>query len=289
MDGLTFEHRMQWLQSHGYRVRSLDDGLARLSEGTCGPRDVVLTFDDAWRGFDQRMLPVLRRLHFPCTLYVPTASVLSEEPVWPVLAGYLTARATESQRARLAALLGEHTQGDLDDRLVRRLQEATDATARSALFRDVAAVLEVDVSALVGSGAFSLMSPQALRAARAAGVDVQLHTHGHSMHGMDPDRVRSEIETNRRELAQILDISVPASLQHFCYPSGEHDPALIPLLQACGIVTATTTEFGLVGPRAARHLLPRILDGEATSLIEFEARLSGFWNWLERLRGLARA
>jgi peptidoglycan/xylan/chitin deacetylase (PgdA/CDA1 family) len=287
MSGETFAARMRWLQAKGYRVRRLDDALAGLAQGRIRPRDVVLTFDDAWRGFEQRMLPVLHELGWPSTLYVPTSSVLSGDPVWPVLSGYLVARASPAQKARLEARVpAGKADEDLETRVARWLGSAS-PDERPGILRQVGAALDVDVESLAATGAFSLMSPGALRDARDRGVDIQLHTHGHSMHDMDPARVRDEIETNRLELARVLDVA-PDTLRHFCYPSGEHDRALIPVLRSAGVASATTTEFGLARTRDSSFLLPRLLDGEGTSLIEFEARLSGFWGWLEAARGWAR-
>ncbi len=138
-------------------------------------------------------------------------------------------------------------------------------------------LIGLDVDALIASGAFSLMDPTALQRASRSGIDVQLHTHNHTMHRMDPALVAQEIDLNRHALAQMLAVE-PAAFRQLCYPSGEHDASVFGVLQRCNVQTATTTEFGLAGADDPLLALPRILDGELLSDIQFEARLSGFWS-----------
>jgi hypothetical protein len=92
---------------------------------------------------------------------------------------------------------------------------------------------------------------------------------------MDANAVQVEIEKNRQELSRMLGVA-PESLAHFCYPSGESATTVLPTLRACGISTATTCEYGLAGPETDALMLPRLLDCESMSQLQFEAHLSGF-------------
>jgi peptidoglycan/xylan/chitin deacetylase (PgdA/CDA1 family) len=278
----TFAQRMRMLARDGYRVRPLAIAVKELQQGTVGARDVVITIDDGWQGTERHMLPELGRLGFPATIYVPTRNVLDAEPVLPVLVNYVLQRAGgDAARQQVEAFLPPAPPGietaALDDRLLNWLDAMPDSRARKDGLQRIGAALGFDMAALVATGAFSLMTPDALRRAAAAGMDVQLHTHGHSMHGMDAEQLMQELRSNRAALAEILGVA-PDSFKHFCYPSGEHDSRAFPVLQGDGVETATTTEFGLAKPGDSPLELPRILDGEATSDIELEARLSGFWS-----------
>ncbi len=275
------------LARNRYRVLPLTEAMQQLRQGTVTARDVVITIDDGWRGTERHMLPELARLGFPATIYVPTRNVQTADPVLPVLVGYLAQRVNdEDARRRVEGLLPTQREGaesaELDDRLLDWLEAMPHRHALDDGLRRVGTALGVDVKALVEAGAFSLMSPEALRNAAAAGIDLQLHTHGHNMHDMDAEHLASELRENRAALAAILGVA-PESFKHFCYPSGEHDQRAFPVLQADGIETATTTEFGLAKASDSPLALPRILDGESTSDIELEARLSGFWTLLRRL------
>lgn len=289
MSAAKFERRMARLVADGYRVLPLDEALQRLASRRLGARDVVITIDDAWQGIEAHMLPVLQRLQLAATLYVPTHSVLSGQPVLGVLCGYLAAQAkVRGALQPLRALLPSGSaaaDAELAERLEGWLESLPSWPERLEALRRIARVSGHDADRLIASGAFSLMNPQGLRQAFAHGVDLQLHTHHHSMHAMDPGRVRQEIELNRRMLAELLDTD-GARFRHFCYPSGEHDPSIFPALVESQVHTATTTDFGLPGARDPLLALPRILDGESMTDLQFEARMSGLWSLANQARRL---
>jgi peptidoglycan/xylan/chitin deacetylase (PgdA/CDA1 family) len=116
------------------------------------------------------------------------------------------------------------------------------------------------------------------------GLDIQLHTHRHRISKAGHFCIEEEVEDNRARLEPLTG----QPLQHFCYPSGVYDRAIWPDLKKIGIASATTTAPGLVGRSAEIYALPRILDGEHVSDLEFEAELSGllelkrsFFKWLK--------
>lgn len=295
----TFAARMQFLARADYPVLGLEEALERLEAGTLPAAAVAITIDDAWYGIHQHMLPVIRAREFPATLYVTTYYSLAQRPVLNVLIGFMLAR-TRVPLPPLDSLLpaaveasgtAMHEAGDQDagDRsgyaveLARRVDALPNLPARWEAIQRIAATLEVDADAIERGRWLHLMSADELRAAQAAGIDLQLHTHTHRMHGFDAQRVRDEVDLNRRELAALLDVS-PESLRHFCYPSGVHDPLIYPVLAAAGVRSATTTEFGL-NPRGSNpYALKRILDCESMNEVELEARLSGFWTLANGLR-----
>ena len=69
----AFAEQMQWLQAN-VRVAPLGEVAGALKEHSPLPeRTVVLTFDDGFSDFFSAAAPVLRRLKFPATIFVPTA------------------------------------------------------------------------------------------------------------------------------------------------------------------------------------------------------------------------
>jgi peptidoglycan/xylan/chitin deacetylase (PgdA/CDA1 family) len=284
----TFAERMAWLQKKSYRVLTLDEGLRKCRDGQLGSRDVVITIDDAWYGTWLHMVPVLQRHAFPSTLYVPTLEVVSQEPVFNVLVHYLVARTEGSDvlAKRLRDVFTTDTQQTLADGLLAWILSFPQPGSRRDALRKAAAAVGVDVDDFLERRVFGRMTPAELAEASVMGVDMQLHTHTHSMHGMDEAAVREEIAANRQCLAEIL--GRPAeTFTHFCYPSGEHDASVQNVLRTCGIESATTTEPGLVGRQDDRLTMNRILDCQSLSLDELEARLTGFWALLARLRSIA--
>jgi peptidoglycan/xylan/chitin deacetylase (PgdA/CDA1 family) len=73
-----FEAQMEYLDASGCRacsVSELADSRAAGRTDDNGPRLVGLTFDDAFRELLPHAVPVLRRLGFAATIYVPTAYI----------------------------------------------------------------------------------------------------------------------------------------------------------------------------------------------------------------------
>lgn len=271
-----FEARLRLIGRLGYRVIGLDDAVQRHLQGRSRGRDLVITIDDAWLGTYLHMVPALERHGHPSTLYVTTYYVEAGLPVLNVLLGYLFSLRGGD------ALLGRLVPPDVPPakRLAHLVQSVDALPTRQARWREVqriAALLPDAPPIDEVARAFSLMNPEQLRDAARRGVDIQLHTHTHRMHGQDPARVSAEIELNRERLSELL--GLPAGqFRHFCYPSGEHDPRVFGAVAAAGVVSATTTEFGLNPSQAHPMALSRILDGETLDELEFEAMVSGFWS-----------
>ncbi len=285
-----FARRMAWLARAGYRVVPLGEGCRRLQAGQANARELVITIDDAWAGIAQHMLPVLHRHRFAATLYVTSYYVLAQRPVLNVLLGYMVERATRRpEPGRLAPDLdAAAAPSQVAAVLAAQVDALPSLELRWAEVERLGRELGIDLDALRTHGAFMLMTPAQIRDAHAQGVDIQLHTHTHRLHDFAPDSVRRELGLNREHLARMLDRQ-PEDFTHFCYPSGEYEPAVFDALRAAGIVSATTTDFGLNAPGAEPLALKRILDCESMSDLDVEARLSGFWSVLgavrRRLRG----
>jgi peptidoglycan/xylan/chitin deacetylase (PgdA/CDA1 family) len=270
----TFESRLRLLKAQKFQVISLDDAFEGLRGHKALPDDsVVITIDDGWFGTFAHMLPALRQHTMPATLYCDSANLLSGAPVLHVMTRYL---------ARI------HGMEDSADPEVSRLVSvaadpaASDNAKREALHA-LAAAFGIDLSLYEKQRAFSYMSPDELRQASDQGLAIELHTHHHSLRNFEPEQVAEEIEMNRTALGEIL-ARAPQSFTHFCYPSGLTAPGLPKMLERLGIRSATTLNAGLAAPADDPLLLPRIIDGDQRTPLEFEAELCGVSPLLRNLR-----
>jgi len=77
-----FRRQMAWLHWCGYNVISLEDAYACLFQGKdVPPRAVVLTFDDGCENFREFALPILKKYHFPVTVFL-VAGMLGKSTSW---------------------------------------------------------------------------------------------------------------------------------------------------------------------------------------------------------------
>lgn len=285
----TFRRRLDILARYGFPVLGLHEAVERLERGDLPPNAVVLTFDDGWRGCLDGAFEALAERGLPATLYLTTYYVEQRQPVFDVLVGYLFWK-SRRDRVNLDGL-GLEPAGDCDiasddargrvgERIVTFGNESLDAAGRRHLTEELARRLDVDFEPIRERRLFELMTFEEAGRLKELGVDLQLHTHRHRIDLHDAKGLRREIEDNRERLASIA----PGPLTQFCYPSGVHHERVFPWLSELGIRSATTTDVGLCDASSSLYALPRIVDGEDVSEIEFEAELSGMLEVTRRLR-----
>ncbi|HKC38135.1 MAG TPA: polysaccharide deacetylase family protein [Gemmatimonadales bacterium] len=271
--------RLSWLRRDGYTVVSLGEGLERLAAGTLPQRSVCLTFDDGMYNFGAAALPVLEQFRYPATVYLATYHVVHDEPVFHPLCSYLLRRA----RGRVVdarASLGMDEVWDLRtyDGLLRAFHSVQRAVERlslgcaekTAFAGRIAAQLGVDFEPLMTLRMFHLLRPDEVTGLARRGVAFELHTHRHRV-PLDRDLFLRELRDNRSHLVDMVGYAP----SHFCYPSGYWRPEFLPWLQEAGVRSATTGEPGIAARSSDPLLLPRVLDSECITPIEFEGWLTG--------------
>lgn len=284
----TFERRLAALRRGGYRVIPLDQAVQDLAAGRVAPQTVVITIDDGFASTLSIAAPALRRHGFPATVYLTSYHMQTQTPVFDLLVAYLLWKADRREvRVTLPCAdpatlhLDLRSAGSRDEaaqRLIAAGRSLSSESDRMGLGRALADALGVDFTAALASGVFRLMTADEARDAQRLGVAIGLHTHRHRFPPDDFDVCRRELDDNRDYLRRELGVEP----QHFCYPSGVYSPRQWPLLERAGVRSAMTCDTGLATRQHSPMGLPRFLDGEMVSQIEFEAELSGFAELLRR-------
>ncbi|MGD1025633.1 MAG: polysaccharide deacetylase family protein [Candidatus Sulfotelmatobacter sp.] len=71
-----FALQMQYLYENGFRTASLPEAVTQLRGEAAGKgKNVVITFDDGYRDFYREAFPVLSRLGFSATMFLPTSFI----------------------------------------------------------------------------------------------------------------------------------------------------------------------------------------------------------------------
>jgi hypothetical protein len=147
-----------------------------------------------------------------------------------------------------------------------------------AVLRMIAERVGADFDRFLAERRQHIMSPDEIASLPSDLVEVQLHTHRHRV----PRRKESfdrEIHDNRRLLASYRPGDV---LDAFCYPSGVTDESFLPWLTELGVHTGVTCEAGLAVRETNPLMLPRLVDQNGFTRLEFESWLSGFGSLLPR-------
>jgi peptidoglycan/xylan/chitin deacetylase (PgdA/CDA1 family) len=273
------EKRLVLLKKQNYSVIGLNEGLQALREGTLPPRSVVITFDDGTHDFYRQAYPRLKSFGFPVTVYQTSYYTDHPRPVFNLICSYML---WKRRGDVLPAQPRLGLQQDLDLRtesgrhsVVRALIDHSDGqnmngTEKDQLAAQLAKVLRVDYEALRQKRILQLMNVAEVKEIAAAGVDIQLHTHRHRT-PEDERLFRREIQDNRVRLRDWTGVEA----RHFCYPSGVYREQFFPWLQQENVISATTCDAGLATASSNALLLPRFVDSQNRSEIDFESWLSG--------------
>ena len=286
----SFERRLQLLRQTGCNVLPLGEAVERLYRGDLPDRAVCLTFDDGYYDFLARAYPRLGQYGFPATVYQNTLRCEHNFPLVRIGLSYVLFKSgrTEIDGGGLPGL--ERKVYRFETVAARTLLATTihdtllaagvEQAEQDAVLREVAGRVGVSYDELVTNRMLTLMCPAEVTALAAAGVDFQMHTHRH-VNPVEPELFRHEI----RENSWRIEAMTGRRPSHFCYPSGLYRPSYLPILESEGVISATTTESGIASGAEPRLLLPRFIDMQTVSDVEFESWLSGLVPWLRDVMG----
>jgi peptidoglycan/xylan/chitin deacetylase (PgdA/CDA1 family) len=283
------DQRLEMLRKNGYSVVPLSEGLQRLHSGTLPSRSVAITFDDGTYDFYKQAHPRLKSYGFPVTVYQTTYYSDYQLPVFTLITSYMLWKkrgvvlqggkelgltepmdlCTETGRHKVVLGLLAHAE-----------REGMTGPEKNGLAALLAKFLGIDYEAMVAKRILQLMNASELQQIARDGVDIQLHTHRHRT-PHDERLFQREIRDNRARLHALL----PSNLEHFCYPNGAYRREFIPWLEKEQVVSATTCEPGLASRWSESLLIPRYIDNQHRTLIDFESWLSGVGDLL-RLLGM---
>jgi len=281
-----FESRLASLSEGGYTVLPLDNALTKLYEGILPEKSVVITVDDGNYDFYVKAFPLLQRYGFPATVYLTTYYCDRNLPLFNHICSYMLwkCRGRVVKSSGLTDSIAEldlrepQTRLAAFESLIRFTEEKRFSTIEKDQFaRKLARVLSLDYGEFLRMRLLQRMSAGEVAAIAAAGIDVQLHTHRHRT-PFDRSLFRKEMEENRSRIVEMTSINP----NHFCYPSGVYRSEFLPWLTEMGIESATTCVPGLASANINPLLLPRFLDGNDVSPIEFEGWASGLSSYITR-------
>jgi peptidoglycan/xylan/chitin deacetylase (PgdA/CDA1 family) len=277
----VLERRLNKIAQMGFSIISLDQAVSSFSDGKNLTNALVITVDDGWQGVEDIAAPLFSNHQFPWTLYLTTYYVEKQSQVTNVAIQYLCWKTTRTQiniheidadLNEIFSLSNLHDRALLSNRLISLQEKLKTADERQAFVREIALLLKVNQAVIEKEKLFHLLEKSSIKKLHHAGVDIQLHTHHHSLGKGGKETICSEIASNRSAIEEVCQHRAV----HFCYPSGIYDESFFATLSELGVLSATTCNPGLNYASTNIMELGRFLDGENVSELEFEAELSGF-------------
>jgi peptidoglycan/xylan/chitin deacetylase (PgdA/CDA1 family) len=274
-----FRDRVGLLKKRGCAVLPLGEAIRRLYVDDLPEKCVSLTFDDGYYDFYKVALPILKEFNLPATLYLTTSYVHYNRPVFDEICSYLLWKGRNTT-LDLRQIIGHDEKFDLSSDAARAAaydhliefarRRKLSAEEKDALAATLSRSLKIDYDALCAKRILHLLNSGEVGRLAAEGVDIQLHTHRHHS---PPNRrlFGREIDDNRNSILEMTG----SWARHFCYPSGNFNDDLISWLEEMNITTATTCDPGLATISSNPMLLPRLVDTNTLSPIEFEGWVTG--------------
>jgi peptidoglycan/xylan/chitin deacetylase (PgdA/CDA1 family) len=118
--------------------------------------------------------------------------------------------------------------------------------------------------------ALTVAEVQAL--ARSRWVTIGSHSHGHQL--LDRIALDTAAESITRSMTLLTEWT-GRRIEHFAYPNGNHDAALVAALPALGLKSAVTTRHGLWRRDGSRYELPRVAVGRFDDAARLRLNLLG--------------
>jgi peptidoglycan/xylan/chitin deacetylase (PgdA/CDA1 family) len=247
----VFEAQVRYLQKH-FAIVPLEAMLQQNPERQRAPRhQVALTFDDGLQSHYKVVHPILQRLRAPATFFVCPGLIDSRRWLWNHEA---LGRLESLTRARRAALCRElQVPCDDADRVVTWMKSLA-LVARSPIEAAIRAATPAFCPSAWQRETHDLMTWDELRSIDPALVTVGSHTVNHPiLTTLDAADLSYEIRESRRWLEHCLQRPV----EHFCYPDGAYNDAVVRCVQEC-YRSAVTSVKGTVAVGDDAHRLKRI-------------------------------
>jgi peptidoglycan/xylan/chitin deacetylase (PgdA/CDA1 family) len=231
------------------------------------PNPAMITFDDGYRDNHDEALPILRRHGAKAVFFVATRFVDERRIYWWER---INRAIGQTSRARIQLRTPAEASFDLSTHDRRRAATRTllDVVKKHAGLPLEEFLVEIEEAAglpLLREEERALaeglvMSWDHVRALKAAGMDVQSHTHAHRvLQTIGDDEVTADLRTSR----SLLEAQIDAPVHALAYPAGKsitQHPGLRRAVRRAGISLGLTTAPG--GVRLGRSLdwlsIPRV-------------------------------
>jgi len=274
-----FVRQMEYLSSE-FDVVSLGDALEAMSgpERDGGRPMAVVTFDDGYSGNKRTLLPVIKSMNIPVTVFVATKAVRDRIVYWydRLISALQGDGPIELELSALG--LGSYSiNSGRGAENWRRINELLAALKAFEPARREAATDDIlkRIGAREKKGFYRiehLTSEEVREISESPLVTIGAHSHCHNILTQLPGAdLRESVKTSRRLLQEWTGLDVP----YFAYPNGDYDDKVIGALKAEGFGCGLTTESRAWDRADSLYAIPRVGIGRYDSMDIFKVQVSG--------------
>jgi len=269
----TFEAQIRYLREN-YRIISLDQLIAEMTNPVSLAPTVAVTFDDGYRGLFTEAYPILQAYGIPATIFLTIQSIETGQVAW-------YDRIFLALKVAIGTELVLDLEGPRRFSLVSpslRMQSAVEIISSLRLIspsrrRECCADLESKVHLPQVELQDRMLTWDQIRAMHLGGVSFGAHTMSHPVASrLSEDELTWEILESKR----ILELRLNSPVRHFAFPFGKREECgnAAAILAKGGFHSASTTEWGLNSQGTDPFRLRRVQIGEMGTQAMFAFQLS---------------
>ncbi len=252
----TFARCMTVLKRH-YDIISIGEAVDLLRSGNIRRDSLVLTFDDGFYDNYEIVVPILRSLQIPATMYLATSVIGQSGTLW-FNEGIARFWQATGSTVSVKSLGRSYPLGPPSERIKTAYRFLTDVKANSPPEKWHDLLHEVAENYRMEPIDRAINWDEARALAREPLVTIGGHTVNHYiLSRCTPELAHSELEQSRRTLKEMLQVDV----NHFAYPRGHQEDfgeVHVQMLQELGYHSAVTTAFGVNYVGADLYRLKRV-------------------------------
>jgi peptidoglycan/xylan/chitin deacetylase (PgdA/CDA1 family) len=279
-----FDGQMKFMKDH-YKVISLGELVDLLRNGEpIPPSAAAITFDDGYANNYTQAYPILKKYGLPATLFLSTHHIGRNDLFWPDRLEILFDSIPRFPKIYSIFDKSVPSGNSLKERLESTIRfcKRISEKEKESLIASLEYQCAFDPPSI--SQDYRALTWTQISEMRASGlVEVGSHTHDHViMTRVGHERAREEIVRSKDLIKEHLGTEP----RLFSYPNGcigDYDETTHDLLREEGFECAFLTLEGLNGRSPNLFEMKRIGIHNAFSLLEFEARLSGFYFFIKKI------
>jgi len=267
--------------SRRYRVLPLPEVVDALRRGARLPSyTAIITFDDGYQNNATVAVPALREAGMTAAFFLSTSYIGTDRCLW---VDEIEQALASTDLPEIVVLAGDREErlplgSDADrraaDRRIRAIGKSLPDEALCRWLKEFFARNALEVPR--ASGDYRFLTWDHVRGMHAAGMTIGSHTLRHAIITRVPEGERGEEILGARRACEA---ALGERCDAFAYPNGregDFDDSTGKLLREMGFSCALTTGQGLNAPGADLFTLKRMGVGDATTVAELEAQMSGF-------------
>jgi peptidoglycan/xylan/chitin deacetylase (PgdA/CDA1 family) len=275
-----FIRQMEYLTKY-FNIISLQDALKQINNPLNNGYDkpsVVVTFDDGYAGNYRVLLPIVKSMNIPVTVFVATKHIQDQSLYWydRLINALQGCNPIELNLSHLS--LGNYRihycRGPENWREIERLLSDLKTLNPDSRENAVEGILKsLNSKQKVNTYTNSILSIHELRElSKCPLITIGAHSHCHNiLTQLSDDEIKKSIKTSK----QLLETWIGRPVQYFAYPNGNYNDDVVNIFKKADFECSLTTVAKPWDDSESFFTIPRIGIGRYDSLDYFRVKVSG--------------